>query len=105
MAWQPRTSEPMPGSSRRPLPAADLDHVLEHTEGLWEDLRGSRLFVTGGTGFFGGWMLESFLRANDEFRLGASAVVLTRDAGRFRRRAPHITTHDVIALHEGDVRS
>lgn len=95
----------MPGSSARPLPERDLDHVLEHTLGVWEDLGGGRLFVTGGTGFFGRWMLESFLRANDEFSLGAEAIVLTRDAARFAQAAPHVAGHPAIQLHSGDVRS
>jgi dTDP-glucose 4,6-dehydratase len=95
----------MPGSSARPLPARDLDHVLEHTQGLWEELRGGRLFVTGGTGFFGRWMLESFIRANDEFGLGAEAVVLTRDPRRFAAAAPHVAEHEAIALQTGDMRS
>jgi nucleoside-diphosphate-sugar epimerase len=95
----------MPGSSARPLPAGDLDHILEHTEGLWEDLRGGRLFVTGGTAFFGRWMLESFIKANDELGLGAEAIVLTRDPDRFAESAPHIIGHPAVTVHPGDVRS
>lgn len=95
----------MPGSSARPLPQPDLDLVLEHTRGLWEELRGGRLFVTGGTGFFGRWMLESFLRVNDELGLGAEAIVLARDPRRFAVAAPHVAGHGAILLHPGDVRT
>src|SRR5664280_2753830 len=95
----------MPGSSSRPLPERDLDHILAHTQGLWEELRGGRLFVTGGTGFFGRWMLESFLQANVELSLGAKAIVLTRDPRRFGAAAPHVAENAAIALQTGDVRS
>ena len=95
----------MPGSNQRPLPAEDLDHVLEHTRDLWAELRGERLLVTGGTGFFGRWMLESFLRANDELGLGAEVVVLTREPGAFASAAPHVARHPGVRLHRGDVSS
>ena len=95
----------MPGSSARPLPRRDLDHILKHTDGLWEELRGGRLFVTGGTGFFGRWILESFLWANDSLALGADAVVLTRAPEAFAAAAPHIAGHAAVTTHRGDIRS
>lgn len=90
---------------RMSLPAADLDHVLEHTSGLWEDLRNQRLFITGGTGFFGCWLLESFVWASDHLGLNAEAVVLTRRPEAFAKKMPHLAQHRSIQLHAGDVRS
>ncbi|HTM25555.1 MAG TPA: NAD-dependent epimerase/dehydratase family protein [Vicinamibacterales bacterium] len=89
---------------RNPL-AHDLDHVLAQMGRLWEDLRGARLFITGGTGFFGCWLLETLLWANDRLRLGASLVVLTRNRGAFAAKAPHLASDAAVAFHTGDVRT
>ena len=83
----------------------DLKHILTRTEGLWEELRGQRLFIAGGTGFFGCWLLESFAWANDQLGLDASALVLTRNLEAFQRKAPHLAAHPAIHFHAGDVRS
>jgi dTDP-glucose 4,6-dehydratase len=82
----------------------DLDHIMAHTEGLWEEFRGQRVFMTGGTGFFGGWLLESLLYANDIFRLNTEVTVLTRYPDAFARKSPHLAGHPVVKLHAGDVR-
>jgi dTDP-glucose 4,6-dehydratase len=89
---------------RNPL-AHDLDHVLAQTGRLWEELRGARVFVTGGTGFFGCWLLETFLWANDHLALDASVVVLTRNGNAFRSKVPHLACHPAVTLHDGDVRT
>jgi len=83
----------------------DINHILEHTKGLWDEIRGKSIFVTGGTGFFGCWLLESFIRANEKYGLLASATVLTRNPEAFQRKAPHLAFNPVIKLHIGDVKT
>jgi nucleoside-diphosphate-sugar epimerase len=89
----------------RPLPAEDLDHVLSHTRHLWDEARGSSFFITGGTGFFGMWLLESFAHINDALGLGMRATVLTRDPERFRQKAPHLAARRDLDFVAGDVRN
>ncbi len=79
--------------------------MLAHTAGVWEEFRGASLFITGGTGFFGHWLLSSFAAANQRFGLRARALVLTRDAAGFEKRAPELVRDSAISLHAGDVRS
>lgn len=87
-----------------PLPLEDLEHVLAHTRELWAEARGQSIFITGGTGFFGIWLLESFVYANDALKLGMRAVVLTRDPAAFARKAPHLVARSDLVFHPGDVR-
>jgi nucleoside-diphosphate-sugar epimerase len=87
-----------------PLPDADLDHVLEGTLPVWKRLRNGRLFITGGTGFFGTWLLESLTRAVDRLGIQTTALVLTRSPDAFARRSPHLAAHAAVRLHQGDVR-
>lgn len=84
---------------------ADPDHILDQTHDLWEQMRGKRVFITSGTGFFGSWLLESFCWANDRLDLRASATVLTRNPQPFACKAPHLAAHSTIRLYVGDVRS
>jgi dTDP-glucose 4,6-dehydratase len=85
--------------------AGDLDEILKRTPRLWDDLRGARVFLTGGTGFFGIWLLESLLHADRELGLGAKVLVLTRDEAAFRVKAPRLAADRRIDFHRGDVRS
>ena len=89
----------------KPIGEEDLAHVLRHTQALWEEMRGQQLFITGGTGFFGCWLLESFCYANRVLGLRAQATVLTRDAAKFRAKCPHLAGDAAVTLLEGDVRS
>src|SRR5512137_1421794 len=81
----------------------DLDHILEHTRGLWDELRGERIFITGGTGFFGCWLLESLLWANDRLNLNCQATVLSRSPDGFQTKAPHLAGHKSVSVIQGDI--
>jgi len=81
----------------------DLDDVFEANAEVWRDLKGARLFVTGGTGLIGRWMLESLRLADQRLNLGVEATVLTRDPDAFRRKAPHLAEWRAIDLMSGDV--
>ena len=89
----------------KPLPSEDLDHVLAHTRQHWEEARGKSFFITGGTGFFGMWLLESFTHINDALELGMSATVLTRDPDAFAVKAPHLTSRGDLRFIRGDIQS
>lgn len=89
----------------KPLPPEDLAHVLAHTRELWAEARGQPFFITGGTGFFGMWLLESFTYINDALGLGMRAVVLTRDPAAFAHKAPHLTIRADLEFVSGDVRT
>lgn len=91
-------------SGENPL-AHDLEEVLSHTQGIWEALRGQNLFITGGTGFFGRWLLETFAHANETLSLQARVVVLSRNPESFRVKAPHLARNSSIQFVAGDVRT
>ncbi len=87
------------------FPQTDLDEILSVAPPLWEKLRDARLFLTGGSGFFGRWMLESLLTANDCLQLGLSIVALVRNPEVFAQKFPHLQKGEALRLIRGDVRN
>lgn len=83
----------------------DLEHILAHTQGLWGAFQGKRLFLTGGTGFFGKWFLESFIWANRHLHLEAQLVVLTRNSTLFLQDFPQFGVDPSVSFHQGDIQS
>ncbi len=81
--------------------AQDLDHILACTTDLWTEFRGARIFFTGGTGFFGSWILQSLMWANDKLNLNLKVVVLTRNPDVFKEKLGH----PAIEFLKGDVRT
>lgn len=84
--------------------AEDVRGVLARTQALWPDLKRASVFITGATGFFGIWLLETLLAADREFALGLRVLALSRDPGAFAGKAPHLAHAPAITWIIGDVR-
>ena len=83
--------------------AADIDGIVTSLGADWTRLRGARIFMTGGTGFIGRWMLEALAEADRRLALDARVTVLTRDPAAFARKAPHLAAHPGFCFVTGDV--
>lgn len=86
-----------------PVSTTDLQHILAHSESDFADLRGARLFITGGTGFFGTWLLEAIVAANRQLNADIETWVLSRDPAAFARRSPHLAEAPGIHWLRGSV--
>lgn len=89
--------------STHPIIAEDIRGVLSRTQSLWPDLKGASVFITGGTGFFGIWLLETLLAANREFSLGRRILALSRDSAGFAKKAPNLAHDRAVMWIAGDV--
>jgi len=85
------------------LPGADLDHIARHAASEFEELRGKKLFITGGTGFFGKWLLAALCHAETEYKLGLQLTLLSRDPARFLNQHPDLVSHPVLRFQAGHV--
>ncbi len=86
------------------LVRSDAEAVLNERADILADLRGQHLFISGGTGFLGSWLLELFKVLNDTYDFGTKVTVFSRNIRPFTLRWPHLADCDWLALEEGDIR-
>lgn len=68
------------------------------------DLSGKRLFLTGGTGFFGLWLLST-LKVLRSQGIDVQTTVLSRDPSLFLNRCPQFKSHSWLNFIEGNIKS
>lgn len=80
---------------------ANLAAVWQHLDA--SALNGKRIFITGGTGFFGFWLLAAFERLYRN-HTDVAVCVLSRDPARFLARNPHWNGLPWLNFFAGNVR-
>lgn len=85
------------------LPDADLTHILRLAGAELESLREQKIFITGGTGFFGKWLLGALCHANRELKLGLRMTVLSRDPAAFHQNHPEAASLPGLDFIQGNV--
>jgi nucleoside-diphosphate-sugar epimerase len=81
----------------------DLDAVLDRTQSVWTELNGSRLLLTGATGFVGTHLLESVRHARERFGADVRVVAPARDPGALRARLPWTKDATWLEVVQGDI--
>lgn len=97
------TVEQMPRSSPLNVPSEDLQRCHDLLgPATWRSLAGQKIFITGGTGFVGKWLLATLLDANAVFGLGCRITVLSRNPASFLNDWPAMD--GLVDWIAGDVR-
>ena len=78
------------------LPIEDLNHILLQINEDLLKLKGSNIYITGGTGFIGKWIVESLIYANEKQNLGLNLTILTRDPVSFISKYAHIASNKSV---------
>lgn len=73
----------------------ELSNLLAHCD----------IFLTGATGFFGKWLLNSLAIANDRYSANVQVTCLSRDPDGFFDKNPFFLNREDIRFIKGDVRS
>jgi dTDP-glucose 4,6-dehydratase len=80
----------------------DLDYIFNKTNHLVQDLNGKTIFITGGTGFIGKWLLEYFLFLNKQKSIHCNIIVLSRNPVVFQEKFSRFNL-SFIRFIEGNV--
>ncbi|MBT4731854.1 NAD(P)-dependent oxidoreductase [Candidatus Woesearchaeota archaeon] len=82
----------------------DLEEILNGARKAFKSLDGANIFLTGGTGFIGKWLLDSVFYANNKLNLNITVTVLTRNSKAFLSNFPHFKSYPSVSYITGDIR-
>ena len=83
----------------------DLRNIIDSCDHELRNLSNANIFITGGTGFIGRWILESIQYSNSILKTSIQATILTRSIDKFKSNAPHLAHDEAFTFIEGEVSS
>lgn len=86
------------------LVRADAEAVLWGRQEQLSPLLGQHLFISGGTGILGTWLLELAKVLNERHDFGLRVTVFSRNTQAFAARWPHLGREKWVTLQDGDIR-
>ncbi len=82
---------------------SDLVEIASQLKTQSNDLKNAHIFLTGGTGFFGAWLIQSFLKLNQEYHLNAHLYLLSRDPSQYLKKFPQLADESALHWLQGDI--
>lgn len=86
------------------LVRTDAEKVLDGRSYRLDVLRGQHVFISGGTGFLGTWLLELIKVLNERHAFDLRVTVYSRQAHAFAERWPHLGKMEGVRFQDGDIR-
>lgn len=84
---------------------SDLYKITLGAESDFLALKKARIFITGGTGYIGRWLLDSLCYANTLLSLDIRLTVLSRSPINFVASNPELANNKIIEFITGDIRT
>jgi dTDP-glucose 4,6-dehydratase len=81
----------------------DFLQIFDDAALPFQKMQGAHIFLTGGTGFIGTWLLEAIRFANVRLQTKVRVTILTRNPGRFEEKFPHLFCADEYRFIAGDI--
>ena len=83
----------------------DLTFIAEKLSEDFSFYKGKKIFLTGGTGFFGKWLLGAFAFLNRYHKLDIAVTILSRNPKKFSEENPKLFRNQWFTFIKGDIRN
>lgn len=87
------------------LNISDLEQVLYFAKKDILSLKHTTIFISGGTGYIGKWILENLIFSNIKLDLKIKIFLLSRNPKKFISNFPEIASNKALKIIKGDIRN